>query len=161
MKSIENFQLREATTADVPAMSRCQLADPVNPVADSRMGAYFECQHHPQQALLARVGYVALVDEVIVGYIAGHRTTRHGCAGEVQYLFVTPLYRRRGIATALFRLLAKWFHSQAAQQVCVGVADDSPKEARPFYESVGASPFKRHWYAWADIGASCSEMRPS
>ena len=153
MKSIENVQLREATVSDVAAMARCHLADPANPVADSRMAAYFGCQHHPQQALLPRVGYVALVNEVIVGYIAGHRTTRHGCAGEVQYLFVAPLYRRRGIATALFRLLAKWFHAQAAKQVCVAVADDSPKEAKPFYESVGASPLKRYWYAWEDIGA--------
>ncbi|HEV2828517.1 MAG TPA: GNAT family N-acetyltransferase [Pyrinomonadaceae bacterium] len=161
MKSIEHLQLREATAADVPAMSRCHLDDPVNPFADSRMAAYFDCQHHPQQSLPARVGYVALVNEMIVGYIAGHRSTRHGCAGEVQYLFVTPLYRRRGIATALLRLLAEWFQSQAAQQVCVGVAADSPKEAKPFYESVGASPLKKHWYAWEDIGASCSDMRPS
>jgi GNAT superfamily N-acetyltransferase len=160
MKSIENFQLREVTAADVPAMSRCHFADPVNPVADSRMAAYFACQHHPQQALPARVGYVALVNEEIVGYIAGHLTTRHGCAGEVQYLFVTPFYRRHGIATALFRLLAKWFHLQAAEQVCVGVADDSPQEARPFYERVGASPLKRHWFAWENIGV-WRDMRPS
>ena len=152
MKSIENLQLREATSADIAGMARCQLDDPVNLVADARMAAYFDGLHHPQQALLARVGYVALVNEEIVGYIAGHLTTRHGCAGEVQYLFVSPLYRRRGIATALFRMLAKWFQAQAAQHVCVALADDSPKEAKPFYESTGASPFKKYWYVWEDIG---------
>jgi len=152
MNSIENLQLREATATDAVAMSRCHLNDPVNPVADSRMAAYFDCQHHPQQALRARVGYVALVNDKVVGYIAGHLTTRHGCAGEVQYLFVSPDYRRRGIATALFRRLAKWFQAQAARHVCVALAGDSPKEAQPFYESVGASPFKRYWYAWEDIG---------
>ena len=152
MTSIDNVQFREATSADVAAMVRCHLSDPVNPSADSRMAAYFEGEHHPQKALLARVGYVALVNQEIIGYIAGHRTTRHGCAGEVQYLFVATSQRRRGIATALIRLLANWFSEQGARQVCVGVADDSPKEARPFYESVGAIPFKRHWYAWEDIG---------
>jgi len=152
MESIENLQLREATAADIVAMARCQLDDPVNPVADSRMAAYFAGLHHPQRALLARVGYVALVNEKIVGYIAGHLTTRHGCAGEVQYLFVSPDYRRRGIATELFRRLAKWFQAQAAQHVCVALADDSPKEAMPFYESVGACPFKKYWYAWEDVG---------
>jgi GNAT superfamily N-acetyltransferase len=97
-----------------------------------------------------------MVNNAIVGYIAGHRTTRHDCEGEVQYLFVSPIYRRRGIATALFRLLANWFHSQGAGKVCVAVANDSPKEARPFYESVAASPLKTHWYGWEDIGSSLS-----
>jgi GNAT superfamily N-acetyltransferase len=151
MNSIKNLQLREATAADAAAMARCQLDDPANPVADSRMAGYLDGQHHPQQALLARVGYVALVNGEVVGYIAGHLTRRHGCAGEVQYLFVSPLYRRRGIATALFRRLAEWFQAQAARHVCVALADDSPKEAKPFYESVGALPFKKYWYAWEDI----------
>lgn len=150
---MENTQFRQATAADVVAMARCHDADPANSVADSRMAAYFADKHHPQQALSPRVGYVALVNDAIVGYIAGHRTTRHGCAGEVQYLFVAPRYRRRGIATALLRLLAKWFYSQSAAKVCVALADDSPPEAKPFYESAGAAPLKRYWYAWEDIGA--------
>ena len=117
------------------------------------MAGYFAGEHHPQQALSARIGYVALIDDAIVGYITGHRTTRHGCAGEVQDLFVAPRYRRRGIATALLRLLAEWFSSQNAAKVCVALADDSPQEAKPFYESVGAAPLKRYWYAWEDIAA--------
>ena len=154
MELLEKVRFRQATAVDAAALAQCHLTDPANPVADSRIGAYFAGHHHPRQALQARVGYVAMVDDAIVGYIAGHRTTRHGCEGEVQYLFVAPVYRRRGIATALLRLLAKWFHSQAAQKVCVAVADDSPKEAKPFYEGVGATPLKKYWYAWEDIGAS-------
>ena len=115
------------------------------------MAAYFDHQHHPQQALLPRVGHVALADGIVVGYIAGHRTTRNGCDGEVQYLLVSPEWRRRGIATALLRLLADWFQTQAAQKVCVPIAADSPAEARPFFESMGAQPLKRNWYAWGDI----------
>lgn len=152
MTSIKGVQFREATTADVAAMALCHVADPASGAADPRMAAYFDRQHHPQQALPPRVGYLALANDAVIGYIAGHRTTRHGCAGEVQYLFVAPAYRRRGVATALVRLLAEWFQAQAAQKVCVGVAADSPVEAQPFYESVGATPFKRHWYAWEDIG---------
>jgi GNAT superfamily N-acetyltransferase len=152
MTSKADTQFREATSGDVPAMARCRLADPANSVADPRMAAYFDRQHHPQQALLPRVGYVAMANDEVIGYIAGHRTTRNGCAGEVQYLFVAPSHRRRGIGTALLRLLAKWFQAQTAQSVCVGIADDSPMEAKPFYESVGASPLKRNWYWWEDIG---------
>lgn len=114
------------------------------------MAAYFDGKHHPQQALPPRIGYVALVRDGVIGYIAGHLTTRHGCAGEVQYLFVSPDFRRRGVATALLRLLADWFGSGCAQKVCVCVDADSPA-AKPFYESAGASPFMRLWYGWDDI----------
>ena len=131
---IAGIRFRETTTADVPAMELCRLADPIDGLADPRMAAYFDRQHHPQQALLPRVGYVALANDTVIGYIAGHRTTRHGCSGEVQYVFVAPAYRRRGIGTALLQLLAEWFQAQAAQKVCVAVAADSPPEAQPFYE---------------------------
>jgi GNAT superfamily N-acetyltransferase len=86
----------------------------------------------------------------MVGHIAGHLTTRHACAGELQYLFVAPAYRRHGIASALLRLLAGWFREQGAAKVCVCVDADSPA-AHPFYECLGAVPFKKHWCMWEDI----------
>jgi GNAT superfamily N-acetyltransferase len=154
MASSHDIRFRIASSADVPAMARCRSTDPAAGPADSRMAAYFEGQHHPQQALPSRVGYVALAGETVIGYIAGHRTTRHGCAGEVQYLFVAPEHRRRGVAKALLRLLADWFSKAGAQKVCVCVDADSPA-ATPFYQSVGASSFRRFWYEWDDISVLC------
>jgi len=149
-----DIAFRLATSADVAAMAACRLTDPAAGQADSRMAAYFDGHHHPQQALLPRVGYVALAGDRVIGYIAGHLTTRHGCAGEVQYLFVAPEYRRQGLATALLRLLADWFSGTGAQKVCVCVDADSPA-ARPFYERAGASPLRPFWYAWPDISIIC------
>jgi ribosomal protein S18 acetylase RimI-like enzyme len=151
MAPIRELQLRVATISDVAGMGHCRLTDPAAGLADERMSAYFQGQHHPQQALLPRVGYVALVNDSKVGYIAGHLTTRHACAGEVQYLFVAPAYRRRGVAAALLRQLATWFREEQATKVCVCVDPDSPA-AQPFYQSLGASPFRKYWYAWEDIG---------
>src|SRR5215472_3114914 len=102
----DSIRFRAATTADVPAMAACRLTDPAAGPADPRMAAYLDGKHHPDEALPPRMGHVALVGEAVVGYIAGHLTTRHGCAAEVQYLFVAPEFRRRGVATALLRLLA-------------------------------------------------------
>jgi GNAT superfamily N-acetyltransferase len=145
-------RFREASSADVPAMVQCRHSDPTdNSAPDSRMAAYLDCQHHPQQALPERAGYVALSDGEIIGYIAGHRTTRNECSGELQYLFVAPAYRRQGIGSALLRLLAGWFHDQRALRVCVPIAADSPPEARPFCEAVGAVPLQKNWYVWSDI----------
>jgi len=151
VKSGPDIRIRVATAVDVPAMASCRLTDPAAGPADTRMAAYFDGQHHPQQALAPRVGYVAVADEGVVGYIAGHRTTRHSCTGEVQYLFVAPAVRRCGVATALLRRLAEWFQEHGAPNVCVCVTADNPM-AQPFYESVGASPVKKFWYAWEDIG---------
>jgi GNAT superfamily N-acetyltransferase len=159
MASIEGVHFREATRADVAAMAQCRLSDPTTGAADSRMAAYFDRQHHPQQALLPRVGYVALAGDAVIGYIAGHRTTRHSCAGEVQYLFVAPAYRRRGIAATLLRLLAGWFREQGATRVCVNVDTDSPA-AQPFYASLGASALNKYWYVWEDIGVILTAEMP-
>src|SRR5690349_8346664 len=121
MSATEAIQIRVATSEDVLAMGRCRLADPAAGPADGRMGAYLEGNHHPQEALAPRRGYVALAGGTVVGYIAGHLTTRHHCSGEVQYLFVAPDARRRGVATALLQHLAKWFQEQGARRVCVCV----------------------------------------
>jgi len=151
LTSIENLQFREATAADAPAMALTHRSDPsANP--DPRMAAYLDGQHHSQQPLRQRVAYLALAKDEVIGYIAGHRTTRHGCAGEVQYLFVSPAFRRRGVAIRLIRLLAQWFRMQRVQKVCVAIAGDGPVEFRPFYESLGAAPMRRFWYGWEDIG---------
>jgi GNAT superfamily N-acetyltransferase len=152
LTSICDIHFRVATSADVAGMAQCRLSDPAAGPADSRMAAYLDGRHHPQQALPPRVGFVALAADSMVGYVAGHLTTRHNCAGEVQYLFVAPAYRRRGIATALIRLMAGWFRDQGAAKVCVCLDDDSPA-AQPFYANLGAIPIKRLWYAWDDIGA--------
>src|SRR4051794_37302695 len=80
MISVDGIGFRTATSADVQAMAQCRLSDPAAGPADLRMAAYFDGQHHPQQARLPRVGYLALAaDNGAVGYIAGHLTTRHAC----------------------------------------------------------------------------------
>jgi GNAT superfamily N-acetyltransferase len=153
-----SIQFREASSADVSAMVDCRLGDPTAEPADPRMRAYFDGQHNPQQALPERTGYVALENGAVIGYIAGHLTTRHGCAGEVQYLFVARAFRRRGIATKLIDLLARWFEGRGALKVCVAVAADSPREARPFLEGAGAAPLKKNWHGWDDISMVTSKV---
>ena len=141
---------REATSADVPAMVRSRAPDRVAGPADPRMAAYLDGQHHPQQALAARTAFVAMAGEQVVGYIAGHATTRYGCSGEVQYLYVAPEYRRRGVARNLLRRLARWFDANAIHRVCVNADMDSPG-AVAFYPELGAVPLNSYWFVWDDI----------
>jgi GNAT superfamily N-acetyltransferase len=142
---------REAGSRDVPAMERCRLGDPSAGTADARMTAYFQGHHHPQKALGPRVGFVAVADASVVGYIAGHLTRRFDTDGELQYLYVAPPVRRRGVARELVKRLAAWFVEQGVRHICVNVDDDSPG-ARPFYASLGATDLRPHWMHWPDIG---------
>jgi GNAT superfamily N-acetyltransferase len=159
---VEGVSFRPAVLEDVAGMEECRMTDPSIHSADPRMAAYFKREHHPQLALLPRAGHVAFAKGRMIGYIAGHLTKRHGCAGEVQYLFVAPAWRKQGIASALLQLMAKWFQENAAAKVCVCVDADSPA-AMPFYRSQGASPLathSRHWAVWEDIGIILSPNNP-
>jgi GNAT superfamily N-acetyltransferase len=135
-------------------MVQCRLADPAAGVADPRMAAYLDGHHHPRQALLPRVAFVALVGTTVVGYIGGHLTRRYQCDGELQYLFVAPQYRRTGIASELLRLLAPWFAHEGARKVCVNVDPDNGG-ARAFYTLHGAISLHPFWLVWNDIRAVC------
>ena len=150
MSSLRHIIYRHASAADAQAMLDCRAADLVAGPGDSRMYAYFQGHHHPRQALAARIGFVALDDERIVGYIAGHLTRRLGCDGELQYLYVAPEYRRRGVAGDLLRVLSRWFVEMGAARVCVDVNRDSAG-ATPFYVRYGAAPLSKPWYVWDDI----------
>ena len=147
---MEWIHYREATTADVPAMEQCRAADHEAGPADARMAAYLDGHHHPQQALAPRTAFVALDGNSVVGYVAGHATTRYGYDGEVQYLYVAPVYRRKGVASTLLRLVAKWFVARQILRVCVN-ADIDSAGAVPFYVALGATPLNVHWYVWDDI----------
>jgi GNAT superfamily N-acetyltransferase len=153
-----DISYRQATVADVASMADCRRSDPAAGPADARMAAYFEGTHHPQQALPPRAGFVAEERGRIVGYIAGHQTTRFGCDGEVQYLFVAPDQRERGVASELLRALAAWFQAHGIAKVCVDVDLGSPA-ATPFYVHHGAVPINRFWYMWTDIGSVLEPAR--
>ena len=147
------IELRQATLGDVSAVMTARGQDSEWGPADPRTGAYLEGQHHPQSALPPRVLFVALSGAEVVGYIAGHLTTRYECDGELQYLWVTQEFRRYGVASQLFALLAKWFHDQGATQVCVDV-EPSNLAARSFYTDRGAVELNSHWLVWRDITAA-------
>jgi GNAT superfamily N-acetyltransferase len=144
-------------------MAAARLTDAAAGPADPRMQAYFEFRHHPQRALPTRVGFLAMSGEQVIGYIAGHLTTRHNCGGEVQYLYVAPEFRRKGVARALLHLMADWFHAYAAVRVCVCADLESPA-ALAFYEHVGAAPLfpgKKGWWVWERIDGLLEGPLPS
>jgi GNAT superfamily N-acetyltransferase len=150
---------RQVEPTDIPAMAGIRAANwGSEQYWTARITAYLDCTLHPQQALLARVIYVALKQDSLVGFIAGHLTRRYGCDGELEWIDVIAERRRSGIATELLRHLAAWFAGQKAARICVDV-DPANATARAFYASHGATNLNEHWLVWDPIRIVKRESR--
>ena len=142
---------RQVERSDIPAMARIRAAEwGTEGYWTTRISKYLDCEHHPQQALMPRVIYVALDGDSLVGFIAGHLTRRYACDGELEWINVTPEHRGSGAASELLRMLAIWFVEQNAVRICVNAAPDNPT-ARRFYIRHGAEELNEHWLVWNDV----------
>ncbi len=121
-----------------------------------RIGEYTRCETHPRDALDARTVVVAQLDTAVIGFVAGHLTTRFGCDGELQWIDVAGDVRRRGTGAALLKCLAEWFALHGARRVCVDV-DPGNVAARSLYRKHGAVDLNAHWLVWPDICACLLE----
>ena len=81
------------------------------------------------------------------------RSTRRGCAAELQWMFVLPNWQRKGIGAALLRRLAKWFTEQESTKVIVEAPPENPY--RTFYLKHGAIPLDEYWLYWQHIDNIC------
>ncbi len=124
----------------------------------TRISGYLDCELHPQHALNARVSYVAVEDESVLGFIAGHLTRRYECDGELEWINVIPERRGSGVASELLRCLAAWFGEQKALRICVDV-DPANAAARRFYTRHGAGKLNAHWLVWNDISVVLRDAR--
>ena len=143
-----NVQYREGTEADLPIIAGILADWQTEEYWNRRVFGYYHQELHPQKALFARVIYVAIASDSIVGFIAGHLTERFGCDGELQWINVVPEFRGVGVATELLHLLAAWFANQNALFICV---DPGNEQSRKFYRRRGAENLNEHWLAWKDI----------
>src|SRR5271169_5371910 len=121
---------------------------------EARIGRYLKGEHSPRQALPTRATFVAVdnagADGKVVGFVAGHRTRRYACDGELQWINVDKEARGRGVAGTLLAAIAAWFFQQDALRVCVNV-DPHNTAARGLYAKFGAQPLNDHWMVWEDV----------
>jgi GNAT superfamily N-acetyltransferase len=117
-----------------------------------RIGGYLKGEYFPQQALEVRIVFVADDDGEVVGFVAGHRTRRLGCNGELQWIDVAEEQRRRGVAAKLLARIGSWFVEHHLPRICVNV-DPENAPARGFYTKHGAVALNEHWMVWEDAGS--------
>ena len=146
--------IRPAAERDVPAMAAIRAeawgtAEYWRP----RVGAYLGGRVGAREALAESAMLVAEIDGVVVGLVAGHRTTRHGCQGELEWINVTVSRQGQGIAGKLLAAMAEWFVEQGALRVCLDVEPENAA-ARAFYAKWGAVDLKPSWMVWEDVSVA-------
>jgi GNAT superfamily N-acetyltransferase len=139
--------IRAAVDNDIPAMAAIRAREwQTEEFWKASIRAYLSGEQSPQKALPLRAAFVAVEEEQVVGFVAGHRTTRHGCDAELQWINVAEEWRGRGTAGLLIERMAAWFVEQNLTRVCV----DPDEPARALYAKYGATALNRHWMVWED-----------
>jgi ribosomal protein S18 acetylase RimI-like enzyme len=115
-----------------------------------RMRMYLSNEHDPQYALSRRIAFIAVQNDTLMGYIAGHLTTRFGYQGELQWILVDPDCRGGSVASDLLIRMAEWFLRNESKRICVNVEPDNVR-ARAFYRRLGAVELSEYWLQWPDI----------
>lgn len=146
---MSNVSIREAINYDIPFIAKLRSENPGDEQYwIDRISKYLEGTHNPQKALKQRIIYVASVNDIIIGFIAGHLSQRYECEGELQWIDINEKYRRNGIASDLIKLLGNWFIAHHSYKICV---DPGNEIAKAFYKKNGATSLNEHWMFWNDI----------
>lgn len=144
------IDFRPVDAVDVPLMAALRAREwGTEPYWIHRITGYLEGDLSPGQALPQRAAFVAMEGTLLRGFVAGHRTRRHGCDAELEWINVDPASRGTGVARKLIGLIGAWFVEQGARRVCVNVEPDNVA-ARRLYQRCGAQAFHSHWMIWED-----------
>ncbi len=142
--------LRVVEEADVPSMAAIRALEwGTETFWTDRIGRYLSGQHSPQRALPARTAFVAIDGSDLVGFVAGHKTRRLGCDGELQWINVVKERRGLGVAAGLMTMISTWFAAQGVRRICVNV-DPANLAARRLYAKHGAEVLNEQWMVWDD-----------
>jgi|HubBroStandDraft_1064217.scaffolds.fasta_scaffold633951_1 ribosomal protein S18 acetylase RimI-like enzyme len=149
--------IRPAEVFDVPAMATIRAQEwETQAYWERRIGNYLRGEIGAQHALQGHAAvFVAVREQTVIGFIAGHLTRRHGCQGELEWIDVVAAYRRHGIAGKLIVALASWFVEQNALRICIDVQPTNTA-ARGLYAKYGAQPLNPHWMVWEDVRVAVS-----
>ena len=165
MLALENtMRIRDAVHSDLDAIARVQARTTVaseyydNSLDEEseyqrlhpRLVGYFAGTHNPSYSLTERTVLVAEHEGQIIGFVAGHRSTRMGCSAELQWMFVLPQWQRKGTGASLLRHLREWFRVHGCTKVIVDAPPQNPYRA--FYLRHGAVPLDKYWLYWENIG---------
>ena len=132
-------------------LSLSEIIEPFEIDYDGRLyrwGTYFRGES-PQTSKPERIVFKAVIDGNILGYIAGHLTTRYDKDVEIQSFYILKEYQRKGLGKTLLSLFINWLKDNGANSLCVGIWPDNPYKA--FYLKHCGQYLNAHWIYWDDL----------
>lgn len=113
-----------------------------------RWQTYFKGQS-PQTSKPQRLVLKAVIDGKIVGYLAGHQTTRFGLDAEIQSFYILKSEQNKKIGTNLLRSFVQWLIKMQANSLCVGIIPEN--KYQKFYLKYAGQYLNEHWIYWSDL----------
>jgi GNAT superfamily N-acetyltransferase len=123
----------------------------------ARWQGYLSGTTSPQCAKAERQAFKAIDSGRLIGFIAGHLTTRFERDAEIQLFYVLREHQRAGVGAKLLVEMVNWFVNQNARSACVGIAVENPYQR--FYLKFGGIHLNPHWIVLDDLNALQSRLR--
>jgi GNAT superfamily N-acetyltransferase len=123
----------------------------------ARWQGYLSGTASPQHAKAERQAFKAIHCGRLIGFIAGHLTTRHNRDAEIQLFYVLKEHQRAGVGRKLLIEMVNWFVNQHAGSACVGIAPENPYQR--FYLKFGGTYLNPHWIVWDNLSSLQSRLR--
>lgn len=142
------IRIRQASSTDGPTLQHIEsgsraaasflpedLREPGH-VRPRQWRAWLKCEPPFDRHPTTRAAFVAYEFSDILGFIAVmHDSIFAGYRADIAGLYVTPHYRRLGIASALLVRVAKWLHEDGIDRVTVDCFAHDP--TRAFFDRLG------------------------
>jgi hypothetical protein len=110
----------------------------------------------PQEARPERVAFKACIDDKMLGFIAGHLTTRFGKDAEIES-FHTVAEDENGAWGRLLLRFIEWATQHGARSLCVGIGP-AQNDYKEFFLRYGAVYLNPHWIYWDDMAALARQI---
>jgi GNAT superfamily N-acetyltransferase len=161
---INAIEILEAGLEDVHDLARVEIEtktksipDVVSPVEVDpatrlqRWKNYLNGASSPTAARPERIVFKACIGQKLVGFVAGHLTTRYGKDAEIQLFYVLQENQRAGLGGKLLLQFLDWAGRHNAKSLCVGIAPNN--KYKGFYLKYGGRYINPHWIYWDDMAA--------
>ncbi|MCW3090437.1 MAG: family N-acetyltransferase [Ferruginibacter sp.] len=158
---MNNITIQIASAVDIEELAQVEVESKIKSIPECvedieidyqstkyRWQTYFKGES-PNGSKSGRLILKAEIGDKIVGFIAGHLTTRYEKDAEIQSFYVLKEYQRKRIGTDLFHTLTGWMMEQGVRSLCVGFALENKYQA--FYLKKGGRYLNPHWICWDNL----------
>lgn len=155
------MKIKNATISDIEELAKVEIESKIASIPEivtgididyaarlQRWHTYFKGES-PKSSKPERLILKAEISEKIVGYIAGHLTTRYEKDAEIQSFYMLKEHHRNGIGKTLLNRFVQWALNQHAKSLCVGIAPENKYQA--FYLKYGGQNLNPHWIYWDNL----------